>query len=189
MIEVRTKDRIFIALVLPAALFWAHFHYVRTPAAKTRDALSAEYARLPDPMVFPIERRNLAARVAETEAALAAERARRPVESAVRGDPRTALAQRQDAVFSAFSGNGVRIVSADAEESEADAALSTAGTLLRDTGTRPNPAVRRFSATAGYSAFAAALGALCVDKAPVVPMGVTMTVDGRICRWEFSLWL
>lgn len=190
MIEVGTKDKIFIALVLPAALLWAFLHYGRTPAVKTRDALAAEHGRLPDPMTFPIERRNLQERVAEAEKALVAERARPPVEAAVRGDPNATLAERQNAVFSVFSGNGVRVVSVDGQESdETDAALSAAGTALRDAGTRPEPSMRRLSATGGYSAFSAALGAFCADKSPVVPARVTMTSDGRLCKWEFSLWL
>lgn len=190
MIEVGTKDKVFIALVLPAALLWAFLHYVRTPAVKARDALAAEHGRLPDPMTFPIERRGLQERVAEAERALAAERALPPVETAVRGNPEATLAERQNAVFSVFSGNGVRIDSVDAAEAqEPDAAPASAGTALRAAGTRPEPAMRRFSATAGYSAFAAALGEFCADKSPVVPVCVSMTSDDGLCKWEFSLWL
>lgn len=192
MIEVGTKDKIFVALALPLAVFAGFVFFVRSPAVKTRTALTEERQRLPDPDLFPIERRNLANRVTETEKELAAARARKPVAAAVTGDAAASVADRQDAVFAALSQQGVRLVRVAAGEGTDPGVageVDRAARALRETGVRPEPVERRFVVEAAYPDFVAALEAFVSMRAPVVPAAVSMTTQGRVCRWEFTLWL
>lgn len=192
MIEVGTKDKIFVALALPLAVFAGFVFFVRAPAVKTQTALAEERRRLPDPDLFPIERRNLANRVTETEKELAAARARKPVAAAVVGDVAASVADRQDAVFAALSQRGARLVRVAAGEgTNAGAARDAdrAARALRDTGIRPEPVERRFVVEAAYPDFVAALEMFISTRAPVVPAAVSMTTQAGVCRWEFTLWL
>lgn len=192
MIEVGTKDKIFVALALPLAVFAGFVFFVRAPAVKTQTALAEERRRLPDPDLFPIERRNLANRVTETEKELAVARARKPVAAAVVGDVAASVADRQDAVFAALSQRGARLVRVAAGEgTNAGAAgdADRAARALRDTGIRPEPVERRFVVEAAYPDFVAALETFISTRAPVVPTAVSMTTQAGVCRWEFTLWL
>lgn len=192
MIEVGTKDKIFVALALPLAVFAGFVFFVRAPAVKTQTALAEERRRLPDPDLFPIERRNLANRVTETEKELAAARARKPVAAAVVGDVAASVADRQDAVFAALSQRGarlVRVVAGEGTNAGAVGDADRAARALQDTGIRPEPVERRFVVEAAYPDFVAALETFISTRAPVVPAAVSMTTQAGVCRWEFTLWL
>lgn len=188
---VRTKDKVFLAVLVPVALVAAFLWFERMPTSKRLGALRAEQARLPDADLFPSERRQLEGRLAEAEKALAAARAEKPAELAVKGDAGTTMAARQDAALAAFTAKGARIVRVEPAASGRDATreMSRGGAVLEGTGIRPVPEARTFVMEAAYGAFVGALRCFSAAKAPVVPEGVSLTVEGKKCRWEVTLWL
>lgn len=184
MIEVGKKDRLFVAVALPLALLAGHFYFVRGPLVRERAALAAERARLPDPDMFSVERRTLQTKVAEAEKGLSAARAEKPPESAVRGRPDDSEAARQQAVVDALRAKGVRIAKVEPVEG-----CGSGGDVLRATGVRPEPVVRRIGLEASYPALVEALGEFEARRLAVVPETLSMTSGGTSCRWEVTLWL
>lgn len=183
MIEIRAKDKVFVAVVLPLALLGCYFGLVRQPLAKERAARLAERAGLPDPDMFPTERRALQGRVAEAEKDLAAAKAEKPAESAVRGAKEDSEAARQQAVFDVLRRQGVRIVKAAPVE-----AAGLCADVLRATGVRPEPAASRLVLEAPYPALLEALRACEAARLAVVPAAWSMTPGDAHCRWEVTLW-
>lgn len=183
MIEIRKRDRIFVAVVLPLALLGGYLHFVRQPLAKARESLAAERARLPDPDMFPTERRALADRVAAAERRVEAERKTTPPEPAVFGTAGESEAVRQQAVFDALHAKGVRIVSSEAAEAE-----GVCADVLRATGIRPTPVARRLRLEAGYAEMLAALEEIGSRRLAAIPAKWSMTPSGATCRWELTLW-
>ena len=184
MIQVGTRDRIFVAVALPLAMLAGYVHFIRQPLARERAALGAEQARLPDPDMFPSERRLLRDRAAEAERDLAAAKAEKPPEVAVRGAADESEAARQQAVFDLLHAHGVRVAKAGPVE-----AAGVCADTLRATGVRPQPVARRFALEASYPALVEALKALEAARLAVVPGAWTMTPGGTACRWEVTLWL
>ena len=183
MIEIGKRDRIFVAVVLPLALLGGYLHFVRQPLAKARGTLAAERAQLPDPDMFPRERRALAGRVAEAERRVEAERKAPAPEPAVRGTDGESEAARQQAVFDALHAKGVRIVSSEAAEAE-----GVCADALRATGIRPNPVARRLRLESGYAEMLGALKEIGDRRLAVIPAKWSMTPSGATCRWELTLW-
>ncbi len=190
MMQVRTKDKIFLGVVVPLVLLGAYFHFVRRPAAAQVAALKAEHRRLPDVEMFPAERRQLLKRVEEAEAALAAERGEKPPATSVKGDPAAAVAARQDAVLRLFTAAGVSVIHVEPQAAgEAAQEASRALAVLSATGRCPAPEARRFVVEADYTAFQKALGAFAAEQMPVIPEALSLRVGARTCRWEMLLWL
>lgn len=185
MIEVRTKDKIFLAVLVPLALVACHFHFLRAPEARRLAVLRTEQARLPDIEQFPAERRRLEKRLLDARAALDAARAEKPPEAAVRGSAEETVAARHGAAVRTFAEAGLRVVRVETVSGGA----SRGDAVLQGTGVRPAPAARRFVLEGDYGAFLAALGAWMEAKAAVVPESVSMEGGAQTCRWEVTLWL
>lgn len=183
MIEIRAKDRIFVALVLPLALLGCHWFLVRQPLVKERAALLSTRAGLPDPDMFPSERRLLQGRLAEAEKDLAAARAEKPPEVQVRGTKDDSEILRLQAVVDVFRTAGARLV-----KSEPVDPAGTCADVLRATGVRPEPAARRLLLDAAYPAFVEALGRFEKERLAVVPAAWSMVPGETLCRWEVTLW-
>lgn len=188
---VRTKDKVFLAVLVPVALVTAFVWFERMPTARRLKALRAERARLPDPDLFPAERRQLEGRLAEAEKALAAAQEEKPPALAVRGEAGTTVAARQDAALAAFTAQGARVVRVEPvlAEREAEDGASRGAAVLEGTGIRPTPEARTFVMEAGYGAFVGALGSFAATRAPVIPEKVSLAVEGKTGRWEVTLWL
>lgn len=184
MIQVGPRDRIFVAVVAPLALLTGYVYFVRQPLDRERRALAAEQARLPDPDMFPSERRPLRDRVTAAEKALADVRAEKVPEAEVRGRVADSEAARQQAVFDVFHAHGVRVAKAEPVE-----ATGVCADTLRATGVRPAPVARRFALEASYPALVAALKALETARLAVIPGRWMMTPAETACRWEVTLWL
>ncbi len=190
MMQVRTKDKIFLGVVAPLALLGAYFHFVRRPAVAQVAALKAEPQRLPDVEMFPAERRQLRKRVEEAEAALAAERGEAPRATSVKGDPAAAVAERQDAVLRLFTAAGVSVIHVEPEALKGRMQEASRGcAVLSATGRCAAPEARRFVVEADYTAFQKAFQALAAEQMPVIPEALSLRVGARTCRWEMLLWL
>ncbi|MGN0852236.1 MAG: hypothetical protein ACI4Q3_02540 [Kiritimatiellia bacterium] len=194
MMEIRKKDKVFAAVVLPLVLIGGYVYFWRMPLARRIADLAEECRRLPDPDAFPVERRDLLARTAEAEKERTAAQAEKPAEPAVEGDAQTAVARRLQQAVSVLTGAGVRIVRVDDATAEggpaAAAAESSRGAaVLEATGIRPVPAARRFAVEADYPDLVTALEAFARRKMAVVPEALSLTAGDRTCRWEVTLWL
>ena len=116
MTPLRTKDRLFLAVAVPAALIAAYAYFWRAPHAKKVRAYGERCAALVDPEDFPAEKRKLEKRVAESAAELEAERGAPAPESAMKGSPDDAPAARERIVLDVFREAGLRVVSSEAGE-------------------------------------------------------------------------
>jgi len=188
MMEIRTKDKVFLAVVVPLALIAAYVGLVAMPTGKRIAVLREQHRTLPDVDMFPAEKRTLERKAAEVEQELAAERAVKPSELSVKGDPAATVAARQDAALAKFTAAGVRVLKVQplAEGENSDA---RGRSVLAATGRCPAPEARVFTVEADYSAFAAALAAFAKDQVAVVPESISLRAGGRTCRWEVTLWL
>lgn len=185
MLKVTTKDKIFVQVALPIALLAAFVWFLRNPAVAERNRLAEEYARLPDPAVFPQLEKVLERRVSEAETSLAAARAEEIPASSVKGDPSTGSSERQCMVLDLFKKAGTSILAVEPDVRE----LGRGGETLRSTGMRPSPEAWKFRVEAGYSAVLFALREMSNAKMPVVPVSVKMDVVDVGCKWEVALWL
>lgn len=186
MTKMRTRDKVFLAVVAPLAALAAYFVLWRQPLAKKVAELAEEERRLPDVEAFPAERRALERRLADAEGELAAARAEKRPDSATRGDPAAAAATRQEAAIAVLASHGARVVRVEPHAAAED---SRGGAALRAAGALQEPVARAFALEAGYGQLGQALEEFSRGRAPVVPEAVTMGGDGRLCRWEVVLWL
>ena len=189
MIQVRTKDRIFLGVVLPCVLLFGYAHFVREPQQKRIRALAAEHQNLPDVDLFPAEKMRLEKRLQDARADLAAARAEKEPELCVKGDPTATAATRQDAIVARLASAGGRVVRIAPPASETPDEQARGGAVLQATGRCPAPEARIFTIEADYAAFVSFLKTCASEQVPVVPEGVSMTPGGRTCRWEMTLWL
>ena len=188
MTPLRTKDRLFLAVAVPAALIAAYAYFWRAPHAKKVRAYGERCAALVDPEDFPAEKRKLEKRVAESAAELEAERGAPAPESAMKGSPDDAPAARERIVLDVFREAGLRVVSSEAGERtrEGGASAPRGGEVLKATALRPEPRARRYRLEGGYAAVRRALCALAERKCAVIPE--TLEMEGGD-RWTVLLWL
>lgn len=189
MMQVRKKDKIFLAVVLPLVLLWGYFDFVRKPLVRRFAALQTEQRQLPDEAMFPTEKRQLQKRIADAEAALAQEKAEKPPEMKVAGEPTALAAARQDAVLAALAKAGAKIVRVQPMAGEKTSEDRRGDAVLRSTERCAEPEVRCFTVEADYATFLSALGAFSSARMAVIPESVSLRVGSRTCRWEMVLWL
>lgn len=185
---VRTKDKVFLAVVVPLALAAAYVWLWRLPTEKRLESLREEHRRLPDVEMFPMERRQLEQRAQEAERELAAARAEKPKEGAVKGDPTASATRRQDAVVAALTAKGVKVRSVAPVQSSRQEDARGMG-VLRDCGVRPTPVAIRLEVEAEYSVLVQALRAFADARAPVVPESVSLSPANSHLHWSFVLWI
>lgn len=188
MTAIRTKDKIFLAVVVPLAIVGAYVFGLAMPAQKRIAALREQHRVLPDVDMFPTEKRTLQRKVAETEKELAAEKAVKPPEMSVKGDPAAMVAVRQDAVLAMLTAAGVQVVKVQPVATDGEGG-ARGRAVLAATERCPAPEARVFTVEADYASLVAALKAFADRQAPVVPESISLRVGGRTCRWEMTLWL
>lgn len=189
MMQVRKKDKVFLAVTLPLVLLWGYCDFVRKPLVRRFEALKAEQRQLPDETMFPTERRQLQKRLAEAEAALAQEKAEKPPEMKVAGEPAALAATRQDAVLAALMKAGAKVVRVQPMAGETAGEDRRGEAVLQATGRCAEPEARRFTVEADYATFLSALGEFSSARMAVIPESVSLRVGSRTCRWEMVLWL
>lgn len=189
MMQVRKKDKIFLAVILPLVLLWGYFDFVRKPLVRRFEALKTEQRQLPDEAMFPTEKRQLQKRLAEAEAALAQEKAEKPPALKVTGEPTALAATRQDAVLAALTKAGAKIVRVEPVAGEKTSEDRRGDAVLRATERCAAPEARRFVVEADYATFVSALGAFTAARMAVIPESISLRAGSRTCRWEMVLWL
>ena len=183
--EIRTKDKIFLAVFLPLAIIGAYVHFWRMDAAKSLAALEASHAQLVAVEDFPLEERIRKARLAEAEQQLENERAIPPADAKVVADAAASVAVREREIMKVFSDAGLAVVRCDAVADKGDDSSAAA---LSATGLRPSPICRRYTLDGTYPAVKRALDVFCRDRMAVIPDSLAMRPSG-FARWSLEIFL
>lgn len=182
MTPVRTKDKLFLAVAVPLVLVAAYMGLWRRDAARAVSELDARLAGLVEAADFPFEERKLKEGLRRAEEARAAAEALPPVRAAVRADAAARPAEREREVIAVLREAGLAVMRS---ERAAEMRGETAGAaVLRATGTRPEPVLRRYLLDGGYPAVRRALGAFAAREMAVVVETVAMRADGK---WEVTV--
>ena len=192
MTEIRVKDKLFLAAVVPAALLGLYWWGWRAPAAARAAAAERRLSALVAEEDFEAEKARAGRELAAARAELAAERAVPAPQSRVKGDPAESLAARERAVLGVFRECGLVAFSGAAADVRGDGAAQPArsggGEALSASGVRPDPVRRVYVLDGAYPDMVKALEAFAGREMAVVPEGVSMGASGR-GRWRLEVWL
>ncbi len=193
MTAVRTKDKLFLIVVVPAVLAAAYAYFWRMDAAKRIERLETRRDSLVSEEDFPFEKAAAERRLASAREELERERATPPAELGVRARADATPAERERDVLRVFGECGLGIVRSNVEgtveELQSSSPASVAGGVaLRETGFRPEPVLRRYVLDGSYPAVKRALDRFASEKLAVVPARVEMR-DAERERWTLALWL
>ena len=190
MTEIRVKDKLFLAVVIPMALLAAYWYGWRAEAGRRLDNLAHRHATLVDEADFPMEKRRADQALAEAQAELDAERKIPMPQSKVKADAQAHAAERERIVLQVFREAGLTVVGSAAASGQRSDSSQTghAGELLRGTGTRPAPLRRAYTIDGRYPDVVRALETFAAREMAVIPDGVTMRAEGRN-RWTVEVWL
>ena len=188
-VEVRTKDKLFVAVAAPLAAAAAYFFLWRVDAAKDL----AELERRNDALVaeedFPVAMRRAERQLADSAADLAAERAAPAPDAKMKADGGATSAERESAVLDVFRESGLVVVRGEARDgTTADggpgAVIGEAAGI--DGGWRA--VCRRYTLDGTYPAVKRALDAFAARRMAVVAEKAEMRESGR-GRWTLEVWL
>lgn len=182
METIRTKDKLFLAVVVPIALAAAYIYFWRTDAVRQVEALEREDATLVTVEDFPVERQRAQQLLTMAKEELAAEEKRPMPVAKVKANADDSIAARERAVLGIFRLAGLTVERSDKSEQE-DA---TASGVLNRTGLRPTPVCRQYTIVGCYPQICASLRTFVEREMAVIPDRVEMTAPGR---WALTLWL
>ena len=190
MTEIRVKDKLFLAVVVPAALLAAYWYLWRADVGRQMDELSRRHEALVEEEDFPMEKRRADKVLAEARAELEAERKKPMPQTKVKADAQERAAERERAVLQVFRESGLTVVGSAATDGLRRERVQTgkAGELLKATGARPEPLHRSYTIDGRYPDVVKALGTLSDREMAVIPDGVVMRAEERN-RWTVEVWL
>ncbi len=180
MIEVRTKDKVFIAAVLPLVIAGLYLHAWRPAAVKKLNVLETRDHATVTEAAFPGEKLARQRMLSAAEAAVRAESAIPAPLPAVTGNAEDPPALRTENVLGVLRSSELRVVSSEVVKS---AGGSRAAEALRATGIRPSPVCRAYRLKGAFTGVRAALEKFVDGKSPVVVSGAA-TGDGAEWRLE-----
>ena len=187
MTEIRTKDKLFLAVVVPVALLAAYWYGWRASAGRQLADLQGREAQLVTTEDFPIEKRRADHELAEAKAELDAEKKVPPPQVAVVADAGTSEAERERQILQLLREAGLTVVGSETPK-RAAAHPGKARELLKATGVRPVPIHRAYTLDGRYPDVVKALKALAERKMAAIPDCVQMRATGRN-RWTLEVWL
>ena len=188
MTEIRTKDKLFLAVVVPVALLAAYWYGWRASAGRQLADLQGREAQLVTTEDFPIEKRRADHDLAEAKAELDAEKKVPPPQVAVVADAGTSEAERERQILLLLREAGLTVVGSETPKGDTAAHTGKAGELLKATGVRPVPIHRAYTLDGRYPDVVKALKALAERKMAAIPDCVQMRATGRN-RWTLEVWL
>lgn len=182
MDAIRTKDKLFLAVVVPAALVAAYVFFWRTDTARRVAALRDEDAALVTVEDFSAERQRAQGALATAREELSVEGNRPLPALRVKAQAADGVATRERAVLEVFRHAGLTVARSDGAEN-ADAATRE---VLARTGARPEPVCRRYAIVGSYPQVCAALRSFAEREMAVLPECVEMSAPRQ---WTLILWL
>ena len=207
MTEIRTKDKLFVAVVLPVAIVAAYIYFWRAEAGRRVDELAARSAVLVKAEDFDFEMARAKKSRAEALEELEAEKKVPTPEAKVRGKSEAKIAERERAVMGVLREAGL-VIRAARNEGEDEgfvvedefgdevvgeayrggAEVFRGGDVLKATGVRPEAAKRIYMVEGRYPQVVAALEIFATREMAVVVEKVEMR-EGRHRRWVLTIWL
>jgi len=188
MTEIRTKDKIFLAVVVPAALIAAYWYGWRSPSCRKLAELQSREAQLVEIEDFPMEKRRAERELADAKAELEAERNAPEPQIEVVSARDASEAEREREALEIIRGAGLSVVAGEAPKAGTIPNSGKAGELLKATGLRPVPIHRSYTVDGRYPNVVKALKAFSEKKMAVIPDSVQMRAAGR-SRWTLEVWL
>ena len=185
MTQIRTRDKVFLAVFLPLAIVGAYLYFWGGDAAKAVAAMRARREALVSAEDFPAEKRLREAKIAEAERALAVEKAIPPAAPKIAAASDATVAGREREVLRVFRESGLAVMRG--ETVEADSAEPVVAAMAA-TGLLPSPVCRRYTLDGTYPAVKRALDAFCRLRMAVVASRIGMDGAG-FARWTLELWL
>jgi hypothetical protein len=165
MIEVRSKDKVFLAIALPMVVAGLYFWWVRPAEIKKLDVLKAQDRVTVTEAEYPSAKRIAEKAEKEALAKLESERAIPLPAPKVVGKESDAPAVRTRAVVENFRKSGVRVVSSAVVEENN---VSRSASVLKVTGIRHLPLVRAYAIEGDFRSLCAALHGFEKAKMPVI---------------------
>ena len=191
MTEMRTKDRLFLAVVVPLALLAAYWYGWRAAAGRQIAELGHRQESLVAEGDFQQERLRADRQLAEARAELETERKIPPPQATMKADAEASAAMREFLALQVLREAGLRVVgsteSRDVRRFADDASVGRAGELLRATGVRPDPIRRSYTVDGRYPDVVKALKTFAERQMAVIPDCVLMRDAGR-SRWTLEVW-
>lgn len=184
MTALRLRDKLFVVVVIPAALLCAYAYYWRIPHAEKVKASREACAKLITPERHAAEKKKLQKLLADTAAELEAEKKASMPESNIAANAGDTIAAREQAVLDVFRDAGLRVVSS--EMCNTEDVNARGGVVLRATALRPSPRGRLYRLEGGYSDMRRALGLVTERKCAVIAEWLEME-GGE--KWTLLLWL
>ena len=189
MTEIRTKDKLFLAGIVPAALLAAYWYVWRADAGRRMATLEGRRSALVTEEDFPMEKLQAEREFTAAMAELEAEKKIPMPQATMKADPQDHAASRERQTLQAFRDAGLTVagsknVGADGQN---DAQARKAGELLKATGSRPFPIRRSYTIDGRYPDIVKALRYFSERKMAVIPDKVQMRPDDRN-RWTVEVW-
>jgi len=191
MTEIRAKDKIFLAVVVPAAIVAAYWYGWRAPAGRRLAKLQYNHTRLVAVEDFEDEKSRAARAFEEANAELEAERKAPAPQSVVCADAADSAAERERQLILLLRESGLTVVGCSETSAAAngsDSHSGKGGELLKATGARPGPIHRAYTVDGRYPDVVKALKTLAERKMAAIPDRVQMRAPGRN-RWTLEVWL
>lgn len=187
MTEIRTKDKLFLAVVVPIAALAAYWFLWRADAGRKVAELEREETRLVTEEDFPLEKSRAERDVKSAEEELAAEKAVPVPRLKVDGRKEAVAAERELGVLNVFRACGLKVMRVVSESGVAHRTARTAD-VLKATGLRPDPVRRVYALDGRYPEVVKALETLASERLAVIPESVSMEgASGG--KWTLALWL
>lgn len=182
MDAIRTKDKLFLAVVIPVALAIAYLCIWRAGESRRVGEMEREDAALVTVEDYPAELEKCRRLLEEAQAELEAEEKHPMPETKFKGSADDSMAARELAVLEVLGIEGLLV----GKSRNAEVDVQTVREVLVRTGLRPDPVCREYSVAGSYPKICSALRTIAERKMSVIPERVEMTEPGR---WTLALWL
>lgn len=181
MTEIRSKDKVFVAAVIPLALAAAYWFAVHNDLAAKVSALKSEVSQLVSAEDFDFELSRAKRTAAEAAKELATEKAIPMPNAKVKADPKASEAAREAELLAVFRRAGLTIVSGVPVSENRSSKASDA---LRATGVCPEPIRRAYVLEGRYPQVLAALDAIATEEMAVLVVRIASPSSGH---WEMEV--
>ena len=186
MTEIRTKDKLFLAVVVPLVLLAAYWYGWRAAAGRQIAELEHRQETLVTEEDFPQAKRQADHELDEATAELEAERKVPPPQSTMKANAQASVAERERQTLQVLREMGLTVVGS-AEAKGDGTRTGKAGDMLKATGVRPDPVRRSYTLDGRYPDVVKALKTFAEKQMAVIPDCVQMRAGGRN-RWTLEVW-
>ena len=175
MIEVRTKDIVFISFALPLAVAALYFYFWRNASSARYAALEKELSTLVAEDDFDFEMSKIRRAVEGARAERDAEKSLASPESCIKADKVESEAERVRALSDVFISSSLRVVRCVKAECDKNIAAQ-----LTAAGVRQAPAARCWELEGAYSDVIRALDKINSAKKAAIPVSVSFAPPSLI---------